>query len=196
MKQSKEHIVVAVTGASGSVYALGLIKWLVDNGYPVELIASDTGKKVFEYETGKRFSADTLTTEKDLITIHDNDNLFSPLSSGSYKFSKIIIVPCSMGTLGRIATGSGTKLIERVADVALKERRRLVIVPRETPLNTIHLENMLKLSSAGAIILPAIPAFYHKPKTIDDMVSFIVSKILDAVDIPNNLYKRWTGKND
>lgn len=193
MKQNKEHIVVAITGASGSIYALELIRWLINNGYFVELIVSDAGKKVFEFETGKRFSINEIAKHKGLITMHSNDNLFSPLSSGSYKFDKFVIVPCSMGTLGRIATGSGTKLIERVADVTLKERRRLVIVPRETPFNRIHLENMLKLSSAGAVILPAIPAFYYKPKTIGDIVNFMVSKILDAMDIPNNLYNRWKG---
>jgi 4-hydroxy-3-polyprenylbenzoate decarboxylase len=192
----KEHIVVAITGASGSVYALTLVRWLVDNGYAVHAIASDTGKKVFEYETGIKFSVHALTKKHNLLTIHDNDNLFSSLSSGSYqhgKSSKVVIVPCSMGTLGRIASASGSKLIERIADVALKERRRLVIVPRETPLHSIHLKNMLELLSAGAVILPAMPGFYQKPKTISDMVNFMVSKILDALDIPNDLYTRWGG---
>ena len=194
MNPNNAHIVVGITGASGSVYALHLIRWLTNNGYAVDVIASDTGRKVFEYETEVPFSINAIAVNQDLITLHDNDNLFSPLSSGSHVFDKVVIVPCSMGTLGRIATGSGSKLIERVADVAIKEKRKLIIVPRETPINIIHLKNMLKLASAGAVILPAIPGFYHKPKTIDDIISFLVSKILDALDIPNDLYKRWNGK--
>ncbi len=193
-KQMKEHIVVCITGASGSVYALTLIKWLTDNGNPVDVIASDTGKKVFEYETNTKFSVSAITDKRSLITIHDNDDLFSSLSSGSYRYgksNKVVIVPCSMGTLGRIASSSGSKLIERIADVALKERGRLVIVPRETPLHPIHLKNMLKLSLAGAVILPAMPGFYQKPKTVQDIVNFMVSKMLDSLDIPNELYKRW-----
>ncbi len=193
-KQIKGHIVVGITGASGSVYALTLIKWLTDYGYSVDAIASDTGKKVFEYETNTKFSVSSITGKRSLLTIHDNDDLFSSLSSGSSKqgkSSKVVIVPCSMGALGRIATASGSKLIERIADVALKERRRLVIVPRETPLHSLHLKNMLELSSAGAVILPAMPGFYQRPRTIDDIVNFVVSKILDALDIPNGLYKRW-----
>lgn len=190
-KQTKTHIIVCITGASGSVYARALIQWLVSNGYAVDAIASDTGRKVFEYETGTKFSVSAMTDKRGLFTVHDNGNLFSPLSSGSYKSSSVVIVPCSMGTMGRIASASGSKLIERIADVALKERRKLVIVPRETPFNQLHIKNMLALSTAGAVILPAMPGFYQKPKTIHDIVDFMVSKILDAIDIPNNLYKRW-----
>lgn len=194
-KPVKDRIVVCVTGASGAVYALGLIRWLVDHGYPVDAVASDTGRKVFEYETGMPFSVRAITGKKNLLTIHNNDNLFSPLSSGSSKFGGAVIVPCSMGTLGRVAAASGSKLIERVADVALKERRRLVIVPRETPFNRIHIKNMLALSDAGAVILPAMPGFYHRPKTVKDIIDFMVSKVLDALDLPNDLYQRWgTGK--
>ncbi len=192
-KQIKDRIVVCITGASGSIYALALIRWLVGNGYTVDTVASDTGRKVFEYETGTEFSVKAITPQKALLKIHDNDNLFSPLSSGSYKFGSVAIVPCSMGTLGRLATSSGSMLIERVADVALKERRRLVVVPRETPFNQLHINNMLRLSMAGAVILPAMPGFYHRPKTVNDIVHFMVSKILDAMDIPNDLYKRWQG---
>jgi flavin prenyltransferase len=196
-KHMKTHIAVCITGASGSVYALTLIRWLIDNGYHVDAITSDTGRKVFEYETGIKFSVSAITGKKNSLTIHDNDNLFSSLSSGSSKYGKdgkpgsVIIVPCSMGTLGRIASASGSKLIERIADVAMKERRRLVLVPRETPFNRIHIKNMLELSSSGAVILPAMPGFYQKPKTVDDIVKFMVSKILDAIDIPNDLYPRW-----
>ncbi len=187
----KEPIVIGITGASGSVYALSLIKWLVDNKYTVNIVASQTGKKVFEYETGREFSVNAIAPESRFLSIYDNDDLFSPLSSGSYGFNSVIIAPCSMGTLGRIASASGSKLIERVADVALKEKRRLILMPRETPLNSIHLKNMLKLVSAGAVILPAMPGFYHKPKTVRDIVTFMVSKILDSIGIPNNLYERW-----
>ncbi len=187
----KGRIVVGITGATGSTYALTLIRWLIRGGYPVDAIASETGRQVFEYETGVRFSLSGIAGKKGLLSIHDNDNLFSSLSSGSNRFESAVIVPCSMGTLGRLASASGSKLIERVADVALKERRRLVLVPRETPLNRLHLQNMLALSSAGAVILPAMPGFYQKPRTIEDMINFMVSKILDAIDIPNDLTKRW-----
>lgn len=187
----KEPIVIGITGASGSVYALSLIKWLVDNKYTVNIVASQTGKEVFEYETGKEFSVNAIASGSPFLSVYDNDNLFSPLSSGSYGFNSAVIVPCSMGTLGRIASASGSKLIERIADVALKEKRRLILIPRETPLNLIHLKNMLKLASAGAVILPAMPGFYHKPKTVGDIVGFMVSKILDSIGIPNNLYERW-----
>ena len=189
--QDKKHIVVCVTGASGAVYALELIRWLAGNGYRVHAVASETGEKVFAYETGVNFSARALAGTSGALTVHGNDDLFSPLSSGSHGFDAAVVVPCSMGTLGRIASGSGSKLIERVADVALKEHRRLVVVPRETPLNMLHLENMLKLAAAGAVILPAMPGFYQKPESVADVVRFMVSKILDALDIPNVLYKRW-----
>ncbi len=196
-EQTAGNITVGITGASGAVYARELIRWLADNGYHVDAIASETGKRVFEYETGIPLKSSSLTSKPHLLTLHDNDNLFSPLSSGSRRqgsVSRVVIVPCSMGTLGRIASASGSKLIERVADVALKERRRLVIVPRETPFNTLHLNNMLELSRAGAVILPAMPGFYQKPKTLGDIISFMVSKILDALDIPNDLYERWSGE--
>jgi 4-hydroxy-3-polyprenylbenzoate decarboxylase len=189
--------VVGITGASGVVYALRLIRWLADNGYRVDVVASETGRRVFEYETGTRLSADALTDKPEPLFLHDNSNLFSPLSSGSYQRdnrSRVVIVPCSMGTLGRMATASGSKLIERVADVALKEHGRLVIVPRETPLNALHLNNMLALMHTGAVILPAMPGFYQKPQTLSDIVNFMVSKILDALDVPNGLYERWNGE--
>ncbi|MCL4477607.1 MAG: UbiX family flavin prenyltransferase [Deltaproteobacteria bacterium] len=188
----KNKIVVGITGASGSIYSLELIKWLTKNGHTVELIASDTGKKVFEYETGFNFLLDAIDTDNTgLLKIHSNDDLFSPLSSGSYGFDAVIIAPCSMGTLGRLAASSGSKLIERVCDVSLKERRRLVIMPRETPLNKIHLKNMLSIAEAGAIVVPAMPAFYHKPESLKNMIDFMVSKLLDAIDMDNDLYKRW-----
>ncbi|MCL4557697.1 MAG: UbiX family flavin prenyltransferase [Deltaproteobacteria bacterium] len=187
----KKHVVVGITGASGSLYALTFLRWLVDNGYAVDAIASETGKQVFEYETGVNFSVRGITDKEGLLTIHDNNNLFSPLSSGSHTFDSAVLIPCSMGTMGRVASASGSKLIERIADVALKERRRLVIVPRETPLNKLHLQNMLALSSAGAVILPAMPGFYQRPGTIEDIVKSIVSKVLDAIHIPNDLSMRW-----
>ncbi|MDP3013937.1 MAG: UbiX family flavin prenyltransferase, partial [Candidatus Subteraquimicrobiales bacterium] len=124
----------------------------------------------------------------------DCQNLNSSICSGSYKVEGMIICPCSMATLASIASGISSNLLERAADVTLKEARPLVVVPRETPLNQIHLKNMLKLSQAGALIVPAMPAFYHQPKNIEDLVSFVVGKVLDIFKIEHNLYKRWEGK--
>ena len=185
----KKTLIVGVTGASGSIYALNLMKVLAAADWQVELVMTPMGERVFTYETG--VARDTLSSK---IRFHDNENLFSALSSGSYKVHGMIVVPCSMNTLGLMAAGTGSHLLARAAQVTLKERRPLVIVPRETPCNIIHLENMLRLARAGATIMPASPGFYHKPKDIHDLVKHMVGKILDQFDIEHALFPRWQGR--
>lgn len=193
--------IVAITGASGSIYGLRLISELLEKMGDVNIIISPSGFLVIEHELGLKFGRNKKQIESALkryfknsnanLICHPYDDLLSPLSSGSSSSKDMIICPCSMGTLARIACGVSGNLIERTADVVLKEKGRLIIVPRETPLNVIHLENMLKLCKMGAHIIPAMPAFYHKPKKVEDMVDFVVGKILDAMGIENKLYKRW-----
>ena len=183
-------IVVGITGASGSIYAKRLIEELVKKDIYINVIATEKGKQVFKYE----LSMDLDKWIK--ITLENNDNLFSGVASGSNKYDAVIILPCSMGTLAEISYGLAKNLLNRTADVALKEGRKLVIVPRETPFNTIHLENMCRLSKMGASIIPAMPGFYHHPKTIDDIVDFLIGKILDYLNIENNMFKKWEGTNE
>ncbi len=193
------HFVVAITGASGSVYGLRLINELLHSGERVSLILTSAGRKVMNHETGLEWSAELkeqrhqvqeyfASIAVDCLAI---DDFWAGAASGSAAADAMIIVPCSMGTLGRISAGLSGNLLERAADVMLKERRRLILVPRETPFNSIHLENLLRLSQAGAIILPAMPGFYHGPETIDDLVAFVVGKILDQLDIQHALFTRW-----
>jgi 4-hydroxy-3-polyprenylbenzoate decarboxylase len=188
-----KKIVVGITGASGSIYAIRLIEELLSKKIFTHIICTDTGKKVLKYETG----IDLVQWVKELakqynhIRLEDNSNLFAGVASGSYKFDAAVILPCSMGTLAEISNGLAKNLLCRVADVAMKENRHLVIVPRETPFNAIHLENMLKLSRLGVAILPAMPGFYHMPHTMEDLIDFVVGKVLDNLSIENNLFKKW-----
>lgn len=195
-----KHIVVAITGASGSVYGVRLVEELLRAQCRVSLLLTRAGLEVLNYETGldwtgtvsKRLEQMRATFGADSRLEHyGEDNLFAPVASGSSAPDAVVVCPCSMGTAGRIAAGLGSNLVERVADVALKERRDLILVPRETPFNQIHLENMLRLSKAGAHILPAIPAFYHRPQTIDELVDFVVGKVLDALKVEHQLFTRW-----
>lgn len=195
-----KKVVVGITGASGSIYARRLIEVLVGMGIETHVVATEMGKSVFEYEIGmslqafiKECVAQKGVEEKkqSLVVLEDCNNLFAGVASGSHAFDAVIILPCSMGTLAEMAHGFSKNLLTRAADVALKERRPLVIVPRETPLNAIHLENMLTLTKAGASILPAMPGFYHHPETIEDMINFVVGKILDHLQIENQLFKKW-----
>jgi 4-hydroxy-3-polyprenylbenzoate decarboxylase len=188
-----KKIVIGITGASGSIYAVRLIEELLIRGIFVHIICTENGKKVMKFET----SIDINEWVKELkdkysnVRLEDINNLFSGVASGSFKFDAMIILPCSMGTLAEISNGLAKNLLCRAADVTLKENRRLIIVPRETPLNAIHLENMLKLSKLGVSILPAMPGFYHKPESMDDLINFVVGKILDSLSIENILFKKW-----
>lgn len=187
MKQLNRKIIVAITGASGAIYAQMLLSKLRDLKNPPEEIAvifSDTGKEVWEYETGAKYIPDP--PEKEF----SNKTFYAPFASGSSHYDTMIICPASMGTAGRIANGTSDDLIARAADVILKERRRLIIVPRETPYNYIHIKNMETLTLAGAIICPASPSFYSKPQTINELVMTVVDRIIDLAGFENNGY-RW-----
>ena len=198
------ELTVAVTGASGTIYAKRTLQLLVASGVveTVNLIMSSTAAVVAQVETGANLkTVDSaginewleLSAESKVIRYWRLDNFAAKPSSGSYKQAGMIVVPCSMGTLGAIASGAGTNLIHRAADVCLKEQRKLVLVPRETPCNAIHLENMLRLSRAGACIMPASPGFYHKPKSIDELIEHLCFRILDQFDIPHSKKSQWTG---
>jgi 4-hydroxy-3-polyprenylbenzoate decarboxylase len=153
------------------------------------LIISKTAQKILELETGRKVEdLRALSTR-----FYSEEDMLSPLSSGSYPTDGMVIVPCSMKTLACIANGISDNLIARAAEVTLKQERKLVVVPRETPLDQIHLENLLRLKAAGAIILPACPGFYHRPKSIQDLVDFMVGKILEALGLPHQLYRGWRG---
>ena len=180
-------IVVAITGASGVIYGIKLLEALNKLNINNALVISDAGKIVIESET--EYSVEEVM--KLANNYYEFDDLTASINSGSFKFDSLAIVPCSMKTLSSIANGYGANTITRVADVCLKERRNIVIVPRETPLRSIHLQNMLTLSQEGAIILPAMPGFYSAHDTVDDQINFVVGKILDSLKIENNLFKRW-----
>ena len=198
------ELTVAITGASGTIYAYRTLRLLAASGVveTINLIMSDTSATVAQVEMGASLrNPDTikinawlgLPADSKLIRFWRLDNFAAKPSSGSNKQAGMIVVPCSMGTLGAIASGAGTNLIHRAADVCLKEGRKLVLVPRETPYNAIHLENMLRLTRAGARILPASPGFYHRPKTIEDLVEHLCFRILDQFDIPHSKKSQWTG---
>lgn len=188
-------IVIGLTGASGSIYCKRLVEDLLTTGYAVHLIATDMGAKVFSYEIKQDFLSWTtaLKASHEKFVLEDIGNLFAGVASGSYAYDAMVVLPCSMGTLAAIANGMSTNLLTRVADVAIKERRKLVIVPRETPFSSIHLENMLKLSNVGVSILPAMPGFYHHPTSVDEVVDFVVGKIMDHLKIENNKFEKWKG---
>jgi len=179
--------ILAITGASGAIYAKRFIEYFYEHQIPLNCIISDAGRKVWEIELEGNIE-NMLPAS---ISLYSQNDLAAPMASGSSLTQAMVILPCSMGTLAAIAQGLANNLISRAADVMLKERRPLILVPRETPLNRIHLQNMLKVSEAGAIILPAMPGFYHRPKNIQDMVDFLVGKILDTLGLPHKLFKRW-----
>jgi flavin prenyltransferase len=182
-----DKIVIGFSGASGIIYGIRLLEVLHSINIQTFLIVSEWAKKNIEIETDK-----TLEYVKSLSSInYDNFKLDASVSSGSFLHDGMVIVPCSMKSLSSIANGYDDTLISRAASVTLKESRKLILVPRETPLSRIHLENMLKLQDAGAIILPAMPGFYHKPSTINEIVDHLVGKILDQLGIKHDLFTRW-----
>ena len=194
---NKKEILIAVTGASGVIYAKFLIEYLVNCSFDVNLILSKNSIDVINIELGTDIQKDDIQIKKFLncntkkIKLYREDDFLSPYASGSHRFDAMVIVPCSMGTLSAITNGFAHNLITRAADICLKEKIKLILVPRETPFSSIHLENMLKLSRCGAIILPAVPGFYNKPREVSDLVKFVVSRILDHIEIENDLVKRW-----
>lgn len=196
--------VVAVTGASGVVYAVRLIQVMSDLGYELSVVISDQARLVLREELNIPVHLNPARPEQlqeilgsqtriDRIQVFSPKDFAAPIASGSYPIAGMVIVPCSMGTLGAIASGVSQNLIHRAADCCLKEGRKLVMVPRETPLNAIHLENMLKLSRLGVKIVPAMPGFYSGAQNLNDVIDFMVGKILDQMEISHALYPRWTG---
>ncbi len=182
--------VVAVTGASGAVYAERLLEVLGERNIPVELVISDTAKKVIAEESNGNFAF--LENSKS-IRVYNFYDFTASIASGSYPTAGMVIIPCSMGTLGAIAAGLSQNLIHRAADCTIKEGRKLILVPRETPLSAIHLENMLKLSRLGVRIVPPMPAFYSARNTVRDLIDFVVGKVLDQMDLTHMLFPRWVG---
>jgi 4-hydroxy-3-polyprenylbenzoate decarboxylase len=199
LKADPKHWVVGITGASGAIYGITLCRRLLEAGFQLHLVVSDAGWRVLKEEAGWEVSKRTdaldaafgeAVTEGRLI-YHPLGDIGASIASGSFRCEGMVVIPCSMGSLAAIAHGTSTNLLTRVADVMLKEGRPLLLVPRETPLNAIHLENMLKLARLGVRIIPAMPAFYHGPQTLDDIVGFLVGKVMDNMGITNNLYNRW-----
>ena len=200
-QSSRPPFVVGITGASGAVYATRLLEVLIELGHHVHLTISRSGQTLLKQELSldvnlERFDATSLqlsvpTTQLYRITYHHFADYLSPVASGSAVTSGMVICPCSGGTLSAVAHGSSTNLIQRAADVHLKERRKLILVPRETPLSLIYLDNLKRACEAGAVVLPASPGWYHGVQSVRDLVDFIVARILDHLDVPHQLSRRW-----
>jgi len=186
------RLIVAITGASGVIYGKRLLEVLRKKKIETHLIISRTGEKIIEHELGITRSR----IEKLANYTYEEDDLAAPLASGTFLTDGMVIIPCSTKTLAGIAHGYSENLILRAAEVTLKERRKLILVPRETPLSVVHLRNLLELAIQGVIIIPAMPAFYHRPKDINELVNFVVGKVLDSLGITHELFKRWTSKGD
>ena len=197
-------IVIGVSGASGLIYAVRTVKFLLEADYHVELVASKASFQVWQAEDGIRMPPDpdkqegfwrsqADVPEAGKLICHAASNVGAGIASGSFKTLGMLVIPCSMSTVAKISQGLSGGLLERCADVQLKEGRKLVVVPRETPLSLIHLRNLTALAEAGARIVPAIPAWYHKPQTIEDLVDFVVARALDQLDIDCVPINRWEG---
>lgn len=200
-----QTITLALTGASGMPYAMRLLESLLAADRSVFLLYSQAAQIVAQQEIGLALPSSSREVQQQLreqfshlpgrLQVFGREEWFAPIASGTSVADAMVVCPCTMGTLAAIAAGMSDSLIERAADVTLKERRKLILVPRETPFSAIHLENMLKLARLGAVILPANPGFYHHPSGIQDLVDFVVARILDHLDVPHQLMARW-GKND
>lgn len=206
MVQHDPRITLAITGASGAPYALRLLECLVAQGQQVLVLISSAAKVVFateqniQFPSGNKRTVDFLKAHlskqgievaEDQVQVFGKEEWFSPVASGSAAPKRMVICPCSTATLSAVATGASDNLIERAADVVLKERGQLILVPREMPLHAIHLEHMLKLAQVGATIMPASPGFYHQPQSIDDLINFVVARILDHLGLDQTLIGRW-----
>jgi 4-hydroxy-3-polyprenylbenzoate decarboxylase len=199
-----QEIILAITGASGAIYSQRLLQELVSSGIRVHLMVSAAGRIVCADELKWKLPARAgdmhkmlvadLACDADLLRVYGEQQWSAPVASGSHTIPTMVVCPCTMGTLSSIACGSSDNLINRAADVMLKEQRQLIIVPREAPFSAIHLENMLKLSRLGVVVLPPNPGFYFQPKTMDDLVNFVVARILDQAKVPHALIPRW-GEN-
>lgn len=185
-----KRIIVGITGATGAIFGVRLLEALRAAGVETHLVLSKWGQQTVEHETG--LTAADLRARASVV--HGSANMAATLSSGSFRTEGMVIAPCSMRTAAAIAHGYGESLVHRAADVVLKERRKLVLVPRETPLSEVHLENLLKLARMGVTIVPPMPAFYNKPATVDDIVNHIVARVLDQFGVDAAFAKRWDGK--
>lgn len=196
-------IAVGITGASGAIYAVRTVAALLERGCRVEVVVSEFGRRLLRDELGPEAALDGFEpylrerygkgVDRGSLLLHPNKDAGATIASGSYRCSAMVIVPCSMKTLAGVANGSSRNLIERAADVILKERRRLVVVPRETPMSLPQLKNLVLCAEAGAVVLPAMPAFYQHPQTLDDLADFIAGKVLSALGFEHELYPAWAG---
>jgi 4-hydroxy-3-polyprenylbenzoate decarboxylase len=195
-------LVVAMTGASGAPYALRLLETLCRGGRTVHLTLSPSAAHVLREETGLAVALDRFDPlvfgdlSPGQLIYHHHEDFTAGIASGSFPTGGMVVIPCSMSTLGAIAHGVTTNLITRAADVHLKERRKLILVPRETPLSLIHLENMVQATRAGAIVLPAMPGWYHRPRQVADLIDFVVGRICDQLGIANQLIRRWGSEDE
>ena len=192
IRNAMDRVVVGITGASGIPYGIRLLEVLKEFDVEIHLTCSPSASLVNKHEGDGRSWKEVLSLAD---VVHDNGNLAASISSGSFKAKAMAIVPCSGTTLGKLAAGISDNLVTRAGLVMLKENRPLILVPRETPLNMIYIENMLKLSKAGALIAPASPAFYNKPKTLDDNINFIVGRVLDLLGYDSAIFSRWEGSD-
>ncbi len=201
-QQQKRQWIVGITGASGVIYGVQLVRELLAKQMFVHLIITEAGWRVLHDELGWDTSHRATTLQQYFgddngrYQFHKLQNIGASIASGSFLVEGMVILPCSMGTLSSIASGASNNLLERAADVMLKEGRTIIIAPRETPLHAIHLENMLKLAKMGVRMIPTMPAFYQMPKTLDDIVRFMVGKVLDNMQIEHQLYTRWSGHHE
>jgi len=203
---ASDSITLAITGASGVQYGIRLLQCLLQAKQQVNLLISNAAQIVAATETEYKIPSQTeavreyflslFAAKSEQLNVYSREQWMAPIASGSAISRAMVICPCSSSTLAAISMGLSNNLIERAADVTLKEKKQLIVVTRETPLSPIHLQNMLSLSQAGAMIMPASPGFYHQPKKIDDLIDFIVARILDQLNIPQNLVEPWAAKNE